>query len=61
MKNNFRVQRNAFQSNQHLSTLIKYTKHLHLKMAFNKEELIISIRKYPVLYDNANTEFHRKM
>ena len=30
-------------------------------MAFNKEELIISIRKYPVLYDNANTESHWKL
>ena len=49
LRNNFRVKWNTFESDQYYSLL-------HLKWASMEEELIISVQKYPALYDKANTE-----
>ena len=45
------------------SILFKFDKikRWHLKIAFYKKELIVLVWKYPVLYDKASKESHRKM
>ena len=33
---------------------------MNQKMALNEEDLVENVKKFPVLYDKSNDEFHRK-